>query len=38
MAKTHDKHKETKKQATRTAKEKHQMKKAKKSEMIHREF
>ena len=39
MSKSHDKQrKESKKPATRTAKEKHQAKKAKQIEQIHREF
>lgn len=38
MSKTQDKRKETKKPATKTAKEKHQAKKAKQAEHAHREF
>lgn len=38
MSKSQDKRKETKKPATKTAKEKHQAKKAKQAEHAHREF
>jgi len=38
MSKSQDKRKESKKPATRTAKEKHQLKKAKQAEHAHREF
>lgn len=38
MSKSQDKRKESKKPATRTAKEKHQQKKAKQAEHAHREF
>lgn len=38
MSKSQDKRKESKKPATRTAKEKHQLKKAKQADHAHREF
>jgi len=38
MAKSQDKRRESKKPATRNAKEKHQLKKAKQVELMHREF
>jgi len=38
MSKSHDTKKEGKKPATKTAKEKHDAKKAKKTEQAHREF